>query len=269
MGDSFTWGSEVYDAQSWPAQLERLIGIPVVNGGAGGYGMDQAELRAEQLIDVERPRAIIVSFIPNCVGRNEYSVNQGLIKSYFDVKDGKLELKGIPVPDYQPSTAHVGRVRKILGYSYALEWAAERMGWAHLWQVSQGEVRKVHDKGAEVACLLWGRLAEKVKGRGIPLIALAQYAGIQVNGHDNSRDSYKVEKILECARSQGYIVVDSFPELRRRFGSDEKSFWNLWVKEPQDEGLWHTGHMSAEGNRVTAELLANVIRDAVPANAVR
>ena len=40
VGDSFTAGSEVHDHQTWPAQLEGLIGQPVMNGGVGGYGTD-------------------------------------------------------------------------------------------------------------------------------------------------------------------------------------------------------------------------------------
>src|SRR5262245_48523426 len=108
VGDSFTFGSEVRDDESWPAQLEAMLGIPVVNGGVGGYGVDQAILRADQLLDVAKPKAIIVSFIPNCVGRNEYSVNTGLIKPYFDVVNNALELRNVPVPDYQPTLKYAG-----------------------------------------------------------------------------------------------------------------------------------------------------------------
>src|SRR5262245_52776777 len=32
VGDSFTAGSEVRDNETWPAHLERMIGVPVVNG---------------------------------------------------------------------------------------------------------------------------------------------------------------------------------------------------------------------------------------------
>jgi hypothetical protein len=264
VGDSFTFGSEVKDAESWPAQLEKMIGIPVVNGGAGGYGIDQAELRAEQLLDVVKPRAIVLSFIPNCVGRNEYSVNTGLIKPYFDVVNGKLELKNVPVPDYRPSRQYIGRARKIFGYSYALLWVTQRVGLGERWQMTESEVRRVHTKGAEVACLLWPRLAEKAAGRDIKLFVLAQYAGIQVNGHDNARDSYKVQPVLDCAQRAGWVVIDSYDELRRRFERDEKSFWPLWVRQPHDKKLWHTGHMSVEGNRLTAELVAASIRRNLP-----
>jgi hypothetical protein len=42
VGDSFTAGSGVRDEEAWPARLEQLVGEPVTNGAAGGYGVDRA-----------------------------------------------------------------------------------------------------------------------------------------------------------------------------------------------------------------------------------
>ena len=262
-GDSFTFGSDVADDQSWPAQMERMIGIPVVNAGAGGYGVDQAELRAEQLLDITKPRAIIVSFIPNNMGRNEFSVNGGLPKPYFEVVNGRLVLRNVPVPHYVPPVSHVGLFRATFGYSYALFWASERLGLRDIFVAHTFETRKVTDQGIEVACLLWKRLADKVADPKVRLVALAQYAGIQVSGQDNSRDHFQVEHVLDCAKQAGYIVVDSYPELRRRFETDPVDFWNNWVKQPSDKE-WHTGHMSPEGNRLTAELIIERLQAEAP-----
>ena len=76
---------------------------------------------------------------------------------------------------------------------------------------------------------------------------------------DNSRTVLGVENVLDCARRAGFIPVDSYGELRRRYETDVASFWKLWVRETYDT-KYNTGHMSAEGNRVTAEILANAIR---------
>src|SRR5205085_1024503 len=63
VGDSYTFGDDVTDLQSWPAQLQRLTGRRVLNGGVSGYGFDQIVLRAEQLAAVHKPAVIVVSCI--------------------------------------------------------------------------------------------------------------------------------------------------------------------------------------------------------------
>ncbi|MBV8191138.1 MAG: hypothetical protein JO339_28125 [Alphaproteobacteria bacterium] len=55
VGDSFTYGDEVLDEEAWPAQLQRLTGRRVLNGGVTGYGFDQIVLRAEQLAIIHEP----------------------------------------------------------------------------------------------------------------------------------------------------------------------------------------------------------------------
>ncbi len=55
LGDSFTFGDEVGDEETWPAHLERILAeenpersVDVVNLGVNGYGLDQAVLRFER-----------------------------------------------------------------------------------------------------------------------------------------------------------------------------------------------------------------------------
>src|SRR5262245_7557130 len=57
VGDSFTEGWEVEDEESWPAVLEKMTGVPIVNAGVGGYGTDQIVMRAEQLLPIVRSEA--------------------------------------------------------------------------------------------------------------------------------------------------------------------------------------------------------------------
>lgn len=58
-GDSYAFGSEVGDPQTFPAVLARLSGQTVANLGVGGYGPVQALLRLERHID-QYPQATTV-----------------------------------------------------------------------------------------------------------------------------------------------------------------------------------------------------------------
>src|ERR1041384_48040 len=46
VGDSFTFGDEVADDETWPAHLEKLLQQRVLNGGVFAYGIDQMVLRS-------------------------------------------------------------------------------------------------------------------------------------------------------------------------------------------------------------------------------
>jgi lysophospholipase L1-like esterase len=61
-GDSFTHGNEVSDQDTYPAQLERILGVPTANLGVSGYGPDQALLKLEtQIENFPRAKVVILS----------------------------------------------------------------------------------------------------------------------------------------------------------------------------------------------------------------
>ena len=98
VGDSYTYGDEVRDEEAWPAQLQRLTGRRVLNGGVTGYGFDQMVLRAEQLVAAYQPSVVIASFITHDIERAEMRRMWWRNKPWFVVENDQLVLKGVPVP---------------------------------------------------------------------------------------------------------------------------------------------------------------------------
>ena len=86
VGDSFTFGEEVGDGETWPADLQRLTGRRVLNGGVSGYGFDQIVLRTEALAPLYRPEAIVVAFIADDIRRTEMRRLWSADKPYFDAR---------------------------------------------------------------------------------------------------------------------------------------------------------------------------------------
>src|SRR6516162_8074461 len=76
--------STASDWETWPAQLEKLSGTRVINGGVFAYGIDQAFLRARRLLDRYRFSTLIFSFISDDISRCRYSKVGSAGKPYFD-----------------------------------------------------------------------------------------------------------------------------------------------------------------------------------------
>ena len=89
VGDSFTFGDEVRDDETWPAHLQQLLGRRVLNAGVSGYGFDQIVMRAERVVADKHPSAVVVSFIADDVLRTEMRRRWGAEKPYFDIQTGR------------------------------------------------------------------------------------------------------------------------------------------------------------------------------------
>lgn len=70
-GDSYTFGAEVADGETWPAQLEAARArLEAINFGVGGYGTDQALLRFRRQGRDLGADAVLIGFLLENVGRN-------------------------------------------------------------------------------------------------------------------------------------------------------------------------------------------------------
>jgi len=69
-GDSFTFGEDVADDESWPYFLSQRLGTQVDNFGVAGYGTDQALLRLRGHLDGGyRPRMAILGILSENIAR--------------------------------------------------------------------------------------------------------------------------------------------------------------------------------------------------------
>ena len=65
VGDSFTFGDQVSDNETWPACLERKLGRGVDNGGVSGYGTAQALRRASLKLAEKTYTTLVLSTFVN------------------------------------------------------------------------------------------------------------------------------------------------------------------------------------------------------------
>jgi hypothetical protein len=251
-GDSFTFGNEVSDRETWPAQLEKLSGRRVINGGVFGYGVDQSFLRARTLLSSNRYSTVIFSFIPTDIDRSAMSVASGAAKPYFDFKDGRLTVENVPVPPPSPRRTESGALIA-LEHSRLVHAVMKRL-YPEWWVQMQKQVLNP-EKKKEVVCALLHELERLTKSHGSALIVLVQYLKEDV---DNLSKSIDVERTLSCLSDPATRILDLGLVLSELKAEDLSAFNGMYVWSMTDEGM-KAGHMSAEGNQFVARELSELL----------
>jgi hypothetical protein len=243
VGDSYTYGDEVGDGETWPAHLQLLTGARVRNAGVSGYGFDQSVLRAEKLAAGRTLSAIVVSFIADDVRRTEMSRMWGANKPYFDIAEDRLVLRNVPVPPRPEPRTTLSLWQRTLGYSYLFDFVLRRLHLLHDWF---GDHIRVHAEGdgERIACLLTGRLAELQRISGARVLLMAQYDPVVWQDPNAATEQRRLtQAVLNCGRQAGLDVLDTFDALAQ-------------AQPTRLYGLWH---MNDAGNTLIASLVAAAI----------
>jgi hypothetical protein len=205
VGDSFTFGDEVLDHETWPAQLEQRMQVPVLNGGVFAYGVDQAFLRAEQLLKTYHPQFVVLAFISDDISRAEFSFYSGW-KPYFEYGAGELALRNVPVPQSEAVAPRYAMLRKVLSYSFLFSAVLSRA--APRWW-SPSAIVRVHHDGESVAVDLFSRLQAMADSNDARLVVVALGTNGRISG--NARTG----NVVDQARRRGIDVLNLLPEVEQ------------------------------------------------------
>jgi hypothetical protein len=245
VGDSFTFGDEVNDGQTWPAQLQLLTGRRVLNGGVSGYGFDQTVLRAEQLAPKDKPSAIVVSFIADDIRRTEMRRLWSADKPWFDLDKDQLTLRGVPVPPRTAPRDTLTFWQRTLGYSFLFDFILRRLDLLYDWF---GDHIRVHPAGIgeRLACRLTDRLAALQRTSGARVVVVAEYDPVVWDDPAFAAEQRRMTRgLLDCAAKNGLLTIDSFEGLAA--AANPRQLYGLW-------------HMNEPGNRLIATLVAEKLK---------
>ena len=244
VGDSFTFGAEVNDPQTWPALLQRLAGRRVINSGVSGYGFDQIVLRAEALAPLYKPEAIVVAFIADDIRRTEMRRLWSADKPYFDIENGAPVLRNVPVPPRADPKTTLTFWQSTLGYSLLFDFILRRLDLLHDWF---GDHIRVHPAGAgeRISCLLTQRLTDLQKTAGARVLLVAEYDPVVWDDPAFAATQRKMTgALLSCAQKQGLATLDSYDAMAAT--AKPRQLYVLW-------------HMNEAGNALIARLVATAL----------
>lgn len=238
VGDSFTFGDQVDDAESWPAHLEVALQRPVKNGGVFGYSLAQAVLRAELLLEAFPVEALVVSFVPDDLTRCEYS-RRYVPLPWFDLVGDGLVLQPVP-PGADDGDTGIRAWKDALGHSALVD--AVLANTFRAWWYENDKQRVVPHlvgKGGEIGKRLVDRIAAVCRGRGVRLLVVLQGDTADPAGVD----------VIRHAQARGVEALD----LASMFLAAEAAAPGLHAK-------YFQGHMTDDGNAWVAAQIATVLR---------
>jgi hypothetical protein len=206
IGDSYAHGDEVTDRETWAAQLQPLIRRRVVNGAMSAYGIDQMVLRAEILVPEVKPAAIIMSFIADDVRRTEMNRVWGAEKPYFELVDGALVERNVPVPLPPAPRQTLDIWRVLLGRSLLFDTVLHALDWHYKWYIDDERALPRH-AGDQLVCPLLERLA----ALGVPVLVVAEYDPFHwLDDGYRSVTRHADDLVLSCATAAGLATLDLF-----------------------------------------------------------
>ena len=244
VGDSFAHGDEVKDDETWPTHLQEILGRRVVNAAVTGYGLDQMVLRAERAAPEVKPATLVLSFIPDDARRAEMRRVWGAEKSYFEVVNGKLELRDVPVPPAPKPADTLDIWQRLFGWSVALDTVLEHQGWQNEWAVDHERVLPRHE-GEHLSCFLFKRLA----ALNLPTLVVAEYDPYTWQDADRAAQARAVSaNIQNCAQQAGFHTLDLYDTIEAA------------VKAQGLRTVYRMLHLSPTGNALVAPRVAAALK---------
>lgn len=99
LGDSYTFGEEVSDDETYPYYLQKIIqNSEVINLGVHGYGHDQMLISFMEEGIKYKPDIVVLGFIQPDMSRNMLNFRD-FAKPKFILRNNKLKLTASPVPN--------------------------------------------------------------------------------------------------------------------------------------------------------------------------
>ncbi len=281
-GDSFTFGSEVNNNDTWERQFEGQVSrFEVLNFGVGAYGLDQAYLRYLEEGAAFASDIVIIGFMSENIYRNlnvfrpfyssSYSSNL-YTKPRFSLESGNLFLVKNPlstVEDYKRLITDDGAVLREIGnkdYYYQAGYLAGRTDWSPSLRLLKIVTRIVKEKLNPVVTRegtyavssegfrLTARLLEEfncaaLQHESLPVIVI--YPDLGDLSRYRSHQTKRYEPLLEHLNKKGIRYLDILDAL--------VAYDPTLPVDQLTVGRW--GHFSRLGNNIVATYLKQYLKD--------
>jgi hypothetical protein len=251
LGDSFTFGYGVGDADAWPAWLEKLCPeLEVPNMGQSGYGIDQSWLWYRRDAAELEHDVLVLAFIDDDLRRVQVDEMAGYGKPVLELLDGRLRVTNVPVPRAAYLVPALTQNVALLGTLRLVELPRELLAHFGAAPAPRRELRS-EAEAAENDAAVFAELAAESARRGATLV-LVHLPRLATDAPDRLQElpQFGVTAI-ERARDRGIPFADLVDEMGPLPDAERRE---LFQAESLRNGPG--GHYSPAGNRFVALAIA-------------
>jgi hypothetical protein len=235
LGDSFTFGAQVSNHETWPACLEAGLGVPVDNAGVFGYGAAQALKRGVKIMKDQKYSFVILSvLVDSDFERDRLIYRSGFPKPALILEEGKVQWSEVPDQNEPGSKYNPSRNEAIFFLYQHSYLASLLMDKLDVDAAGDGLVRRHPRAASKEQIIVWtlDELSRQPAGRKILLL--------QYDRRLKSEDVASERRlILDKASKMKVEIVDTYPAF-----------------VDKDPSLYWKGHHTPLGNRVVCDLLS-------------
>lgn len=250
VGDSYTFGYGLSDAQAFPAQLEERLGAgwEVLNFAVPGYGTDQQLLSYEQIARRYAPDVVVLGFFLRDYPRNLLDFRT-YAKPRFELEETGLRLVNVPLPTPEQLYAEYASGRRRVGCSPWRSWLAILL--EHGWMRVRERDIDAEAVGWRLVARMQERFLDQVRRDGARPLWLQIPTDKAVLGDDGTFGPLQALSREHAARI-GLECLDLAPI----FAAHDAAHPEDSFHRPPEQG----GHLSVTGNRLVAEALEAWLR---------
>lgn len=230
VGDSFTFGDEVPDPETWAWRVREATGAAVEDWGVLGFGLGQVVLRTEADVLPRHPDVVVLGISSMVLLRTGLRWDVWA-KPRFALRGGALELEGPPFPDAGTLAAQLPRSALVwIGWLWAERLRGGIADWTRLEPVNTALLR---------------RLRAQVEAAGAVLVPV--YLAVEDEYGQPGGGGHEAHRQFEAWCASGVLdgCVDTLPALTRAYA--------------QGVEVSSGAHWSAAGNAVVAEVVAGAL----------
>ncbi|NBX68921.1 MAG: hypothetical protein EBR01_08170 [Proteobacteria bacterium] len=250
-GDSFTFGDEVSDDETWSTHLQAIKKVRVVNGGVSSFGLDQIFIKIQRDLPLVQPKVVILSVMGNTLKRTTltHKISSPFCdtreKPFFVKAGSELRLERGVIQE-RIAERKLDPIRTIFGHSVILDsffnsWF--RRYWNCVPRESDYPMNlRTQQDYLEISCLLLKKILRFTEKSGVRLVVVGQ-AYWNPHGQRYARDK-DIEAFLKCASNLSVPHLNFDSSLEGIFYEDSNRYQSLFFLGT---------HMTNQGNLVVAQ----------------